>query len=415
MFEKYYELLGVRPGVNEKELKKTYRKLAMKYHPDVNKSPGAPEQFRQICEAYEIVLRQEQKGAEIHVSQPADEVDDIDESVYEEIIREAREKAQARARMKYEKLKAEREFFENNDFFLLLRYIGHYLAVPLGFALILVPVYLAITREFMIIVGTIFFWIIGIVILSHIYSNRKTWFRLGHFNTGWKDLIRFFRVEKREDAREDCFYSPHRKANSTPFRYSMLKVRDIRLENNGPFMHNVGYKRKYHEVVVPRSAHAYRVHFILGFGRPVILVLSLIFFPVPSFIWRLILALVAVSLISGLTRLITLTRAKTSYLFNGFTLIKLSIWLTVIISQTTLYPGLVFYTTEMLNLFVLLLLLFLDMVLDLIFSFFPFYPRLFLPLAKQPREVIRLFREGYQNFLDVPVWSTIYPFFRWLF
>ena len=43
----------------------------------------------------------------------------------------------------------------------------------------------------------------------------------------------------------------------------MLKVRDIQLENHGPFMHSVGYKRKYHEIVVPRSAHAYRVHFFL--------------------------------------------------------------------------------------------------------------------------------------------------------
>ena len=113
--------------------------------------------------------------------------------------------------MKYEKLKAEREFFENNDFFLVLRYIGHYLALPIGLAMVLVPLYMAITGEFMILFGTIFFWVVGLVILSHIYSNRKTWFYLGKFKTAWKDVVDFFRVQINQDAREDCFYSRHQR------------------------------------------------------------------------------------------------------------------------------------------------------------------------------------------------------------
>ena len=195
----------------------------------------------------------------------------------------------------------------------------------------------------------------------------------------------------------------------------MLKVRDIQLENHGPFMHSVGYKRKYHEVVIPRSAHAYRVHFILGFVKPAVLIFSLIFFPVPSFVWRLVLGVASACLVSALVLLITLTRSKTSYLLNPFLIVKLSIWLVVIISQTTWYPGMVFYTTPMLGFFIALLLFFLDMVLDLIFRIFPFYPKIYLPLTKQPPVVIKLFRNGYQNYLDIPVWSTLYPFFRWLF
>ncbi len=75
----------------------------------------------------------------------------------------------------------------------------------------------------------------------------------------------------------------------------------------------------------------------------------------------------------------------------------------------------VFYTTTMLGFFIALLLFFLDMVLDLIFRILPFYPKIYLPLTKQPPVVIKLFRNGYQNYLDIPIWSTLYPFFRWLF
>ncbi len=56
----YYEVLGVQRGVSKDEIKDAYRKLAMQFHPDRNKSPEAEERFKEISEAY-AVLSDDQK------------------------------------------------------------------------------------------------------------------------------------------------------------------------------------------------------------------------------------------------------------------------------------------------------------------------------------------------------------------
>jgi DnaJ-class molecular chaperone len=51
----FYQILGVSRDASTKEIKRAYRKLAMKYHPDKNPdNPSAEEKFRDISDAYEV-------------------------------------------------------------------------------------------------------------------------------------------------------------------------------------------------------------------------------------------------------------------------------------------------------------------------------------------------------------------------
>lgn len=61
--EDYYQTLGVSRDASADEIKKAYRKLALKYHPDRNDSDSAEEQFKKISEAYEVLKDEEKRAA----------------------------------------------------------------------------------------------------------------------------------------------------------------------------------------------------------------------------------------------------------------------------------------------------------------------------------------------------------------
>lgn len=55
MGKDFYKILEIKKGATDDEIKKAYRKLALKYHPDKNKTPGAEERFKEVAEAYEVL------------------------------------------------------------------------------------------------------------------------------------------------------------------------------------------------------------------------------------------------------------------------------------------------------------------------------------------------------------------------
>jgi curved DNA-binding protein len=57
----FYEVLGVPRSANQKEIQRSYRKLARTYHPDVNKDPAAEERFKEVSEAYDVLSDPEQR------------------------------------------------------------------------------------------------------------------------------------------------------------------------------------------------------------------------------------------------------------------------------------------------------------------------------------------------------------------
>src|SRR3989338_7403301 len=58
----YYEILGVPRSASKDEIKGSYRKLAMQFHPDKNKDAGAEERFKEISEAYAVLSDDEKRG-----------------------------------------------------------------------------------------------------------------------------------------------------------------------------------------------------------------------------------------------------------------------------------------------------------------------------------------------------------------
>jgi len=62
-YKDYYAIMGIDRGAKPEEIKRVYRRLARKYHPDVSKEPDAEERFKEVNEAYEVLKDPEKRRA----------------------------------------------------------------------------------------------------------------------------------------------------------------------------------------------------------------------------------------------------------------------------------------------------------------------------------------------------------------
>ena len=67
-----YQVLGISPGASDDEIKKAYRALSRKYHPDANiNNPNkaqAEEKFKEVQQAYDQIMKEKQSGGSVAVS-----------------------------------------------------------------------------------------------------------------------------------------------------------------------------------------------------------------------------------------------------------------------------------------------------------------------------------------------------------
>jgi hypothetical protein len=404
----YYQILELEPNCTVDDIKQAYRRLAKKFHPDINKSPDAHQKFIEISEAYEVLLH---RTSYDNHSQQQTQYD------YEAFIRDVREAAQKQARMRYEKFAREHEAFRESglyDLVLLLKYIGRVIVPLFGVGLISIPISVSYSEHSIAPMFYLFFsWVMGGFILFDAFLKRKGYFKLGTFYYSRQKILQFYKT-KNPAATEECFYCKGLKADSYPYKINFIRLKNIRLKNLGPLQHYAGYERNEFNHAIPRSRKAFIVHTIASLAKIISILLAVLFIPLESYVWRFIGGAIMGWFLATLVLLISQTKSKTGYLFSYGMIIKIAVWVVVLVlfSRFRFSPFQISPTDYLKS--CLVIMTFLDSFIEQLLKISK-KPYLFEPISKHYKNVGPFFDGKYLLYLEVPLWTTVYPIVRWIF
>ena len=249
----------------------------------------------------------------------------------------------------------------------------------------------------------------------YIYQHRKGWFRLGKFKTTWKDIAGFLKMEPERRTKDRCCYSSNAMAGGKSYTIELLNTIDVKVHSYGALNHQVKFKNRKKRVVVPRCVRAHLFHRITSLIKAISIIGCMLFLPVESLLWRFMAGILVGGILSSSVLIVARVKSKVSYLFTPGLILKVAIWFFSLAMISEFGPGFNIQTSGYVYLLIAGLLFLLDMVIDLVLGFFPFYRLLFRPVIRQGKVLESLYREGYQNYQELPVYSMIYPLFKWLF
>jgi len=412
----FYAVLQVPPTATRQEIQRSYRLLAKKYHPDVNKSADAHEKFCEITEAYEFIMDHWTEKVSVKANERVQDkkyATHRNPDEYEEFKKEVHERAQQQAKMRYEKFKQQHEAFQTsgiNDIALLLKISVRLIGILLFLFLFVLPVVMAIQYSWINLALILVTWPFAGIIGWYMYYNRKNYLMPGQFYYSGERIRHLFTDV--HTAIQSCYFCPDKPADSVPYKVELFKLKDLKISTGGFRQHNVHYSNKNLSLLIPRSRKAFIIHTISSLIKVMALFCSLLLFPVSSIIWRLIFGMVSGGILSTLVFLISGTKSKVSYIMSYGLIMRMFLWVfsIVLVSRFSMKPFNII-TTDAIQFVVTAIIIFDCLVMQLLDMVLR--GKSFRPVSRQYPEIIQNMEKGFRVYNDIPLISVIYPLFKW--
>jgi hypothetical protein len=246
----YHKILGLKKDAGPEDIKRAYRQLAKKYHPDINHAPDAHDQFIRITEAYEILINSDLQ--EFYFQRETTRDTGFMRAQYEKAREEARESARRYARMKYEKFIREQEAFKKSgwhDLILTLRYLLRILVFPIIPFLIVMPLVSEEVSQHPS--GYVIFWLLACILILFVVNNWKSYLKIDDYYYQLSDILKLIGDSGRQ-LEKDCFYCPGQKAMAYHHKVSLFRIKKVQLKSyGGLYGRSAGTSRSMKTIAIP--------------------------------------------------------------------------------------------------------------------------------------------------------------------